>query len=425
MSISNYLDKEGNFFVPGTHLYHITSTPTDPNEAASKAYVDSVAGGGSGEVTNPMTANLDANSYDITNIVNTYTTSLYVDDLREKTTDHDIVVHDTINMTNNKIKNLDTPTHTKDATNKTYVDSQISNLNEEVVSNTSDIATNTSAIATNVTNIATNTANIATNTSAIATNQTNIATNTSAIATNTSNIATNTSAIATNASNITNNTNNIATNTSAIATNTSNIATNTSAIATNTSAIATNASNITNNTNNIATNTANIATNTANIATNTANIATKATINDLATNDTETWSSEKISNEIAGGGGGGPEFSYFSFTKNTNNQTAGFFSDSFIIMGWDGNDEIMIRQPTARPNVYATGLVNYGGSYQSSQSMILSTVSNDFYLSSGTGQVEFTISSNTDNTHPFYKIRFLVSTSTGTHYCYCTIEKYT
>lgn len=55
----------------------------------------------------------------------------------------------------------------------------------------------------------------------------------------------------------------------------------------------------------ISTNTSNITTNTSNIATNTSDIATKASISDATTSTSTTWSSTKIANEIAGGGGGG------------------------------------------------------------------------------------------------------------------------
>ena len=48
-----------------------------------------------------------------------------------------------------------------------------------------------------------------------------------------------------------------------------------------------------------------ISTNTNNIATNTSDIALKASISDGTTSTSTTWSSTKIANEIAGGGGGG------------------------------------------------------------------------------------------------------------------------
>ena len=149
-----------------------------------------------------------------------------------------------------------------------------------------------------------------------------------------------------------------------------------------------------------------------------------AMVDDDATSTSSTWSSTKISSEISGGGGGS-DVSFYSFTKNTNNSTAGFFSDSYVVIGWDGNDEIMIKQPTTRSNVYATGLVRYGGSHPSGQHMLLSTVNNDFYQNSGIGQIDFTISSDTDNTHPFYRVRFHISSSSGLNYCYAVVEKFT
>ncbi|MEC7769628.1 MAG: hypothetical protein VX798_00490, partial [Bacteroidota bacterium] len=102
-----------------------------------------------------------------------------------------------------------------------------------VAANASDIATNASDIGTNSTNIATNTSDIATNATNISTNTADIATNTTDIAANTADITTNTSDIATNASDIGTNATNIATNTSDIATNTADIATNATNISTN------------------------------------------------------------------------------------------------------------------------------------------------------------------------------------------------
>jgi hypothetical protein len=114
---------------------------------------------------------------------------------------------------------------------------------------------------------------------------------------------------------------------------------------------------------------------------------------------------------------------YVSFQKNTDNSAAGFYADSRIIIGWDGYDEIIMRQPLAVSGVYATGLLKDGGSYPSSQSMLLSTISNDFYQNSAKGQIEFTVSCDSDNTHPFYKVRFIISSSSGFDYCYATVEK--
>ena len=149
-----------------------------------------------------------------------------------------------------------------------------------------------------------------------------------------------------------------------------------------------------------------------------------ATIDDSSTSTSSTWSSSKVSAEISAGGGGA-DTSFYSFTKSTNNSSAGFFSDGYVVIGWDGYDEIMIRQPTARSGVYATGLFTYSGSYPSGQHMLLSTVNNDFYQNANTGQIEFTISADSDNTHPFYRVRFHISSSTGTDYCYAIVEKFT
>ena len=140
------------------------------------------------------------------------------------------------------------------------------------------------------------------------------------------------------------------------------------------------------------------------------------------TNDQELIT-KKYVDDNAGGGGVSTQ-SYFSFLKNVNNSASGFYNDGKIIVGWDGFDEIMIKLVNAKNNVYATGLVNYGGSYPSSQHMILSTTTNDFYQSSSIGQIEFTISCDDDNTFPFYKFRFHISGNSSLYYCYCIVDKF-
>ncbi len=113
------------------------------------------------------------------------------------------------------------------------------------------------------------------------------------------------------------------------------------------------------------------------------------------------------------------------FSRNVNNETAGFFADSYVIVGWNPtSNEIMIRQPTARANVSAMALVVYGGSFPSGQQMLLSTVSNDFYFQSSFGQILFTIGSESDNTHPFYRFHVTFSSSTGTSHVFALVEKF-
>jgi hypothetical protein len=113
------------------------------------------------------------------------------------------------------------------------------------------------------------------------------------------------------------------------------------------------------------------------------------------------------------------------FNRSVNNETAGFYADSYVIVGWNPtSNEIMIRQPTARPNVSAMGLVSYGGSWVSGQQMLLSTVSNDFWFNSSFGQVFFTIGSESDNTHPFYRFHVTLSSSSGTSHVFALAEKF-
>ncbi|MDF0708244.1 beta strand repeat-containing protein, partial [Flagellimonas okinawensis] len=106
------------------------------------------------------------------------------------------------------------------------------------------VAANASAITTNATNISDNASDIATNTAAISTNASNITSNTSNITANTNNIATNASDISDNVTDISTNTGNITTNATNISDNASDIATNTAAITTNATAISANATDI-------------------------------------------------------------------------------------------------------------------------------------------------------------------------------------
>ena len=125
------------------------------------------------------------------------------------------------------------------------------------------------------------------------------------------------------------------------------------------------------------------------------------------------------------GPSGAGNATYAKWTRSTDNETAGFFADAYVIIGWaPSSNEIMIRQPTARPGVYAMGLVTYGGSYPSNQAMILSITSNDFYYQPSLGQIDFTITSDTDHSHPFYKVR-VVFTGGGNTNIYAIVEKFT
>jgi hypothetical protein len=106
------------------------------------------------------------------------------------------------------------------------------------------------------------------------------------------------------------------------------------------------------------------------------------------------------------------------------NQT-GFYSDDYVVIGWDSSaNEIIIRQPTARPSVYAMGLTATSGTYMSGQNMLLSTVYDDFYFQSGTGQVDFTIISESNDLHPVYRVRVIFPSSAGTAKIAAIVEKF-
>jgi len=113
------------------------------------------------------------------------------------------------------------------------------------------------------------------------------------------------------------------------------------------------------------------------------------------------------------------------FARSVNNETAGFYADSYVIVGWNPtSNEIMIRQPTARANVSAMALVIYGGSYPSGQNVLLSTVSNDLWFNSSFGQIIFTVGSETDNTHPVYRFHVTLTSSSGTSHVFALVEKF-
>jgi hypothetical protein len=117
---------------------------------------------------------------------------------------------------------------------------------------------------------------------------------------------------------------------------------------------------------------------------------------------------------------------YTVFTRGTDSLLNGFYADSYIVLGWSNtSNELNIRQPTARANVYAVNGINNGGSFPSGASMILSTVNNDYFYQPSTGSITFTISSDGDGTHPFYSINVVLSGTGGSNYIYTTVQKFT
>jgi len=118
---------------------------------------------------------------------------------------------------------------------------------------------------------------------------------------------------------------------------------------------------------------------------------------------------------------------YIVFTRNAGSMTNGFYSDSYVVLGWDHTaNELNIKQPTARPNVYAVNGANNGGSFPSNSSMLLAaSVFNDYFYQPSTGSITFTISSDSDGTHPFYSVNMVLSGSLGTNHIYVTVQKFT
>jgi hypothetical protein len=117
---------------------------------------------------------------------------------------------------------------------------------------------------------------------------------------------------------------------------------------------------------------------------------------------------------------------YTVFTRGTGSLVNGFYADSYVVLGWDQTaNELNIRQPTARANVYAVNGINNGGSFPSGASMLLSTVNNDYYYQPSTGSITFTISSDSDGTHPFYSVNVVLSGTLGTNHIYTTVQKFT
>ena len=139
--------------------------------------------------------------------------------------------------------------------------------------------------------------------------------------------------------------------------------------------------------------------------------------------DTTTYSSNKIENLLTGSGQSFFSY-YYSFTRGTNNSITGFFSDDYVQIGWDGYDEIMLQQPTARSNVYAKTVSYSGGQFLNSSTMILSTNNTKFYRNSSTGHIEFWIQSDSDSTHPLYIVKLFLDSSSTADNIYFTIQKH-
>lgn len=119
----------------------------------------------------------------------------------------------------------------------------------------------------------------------------------------------------------------------------------------------------------------------------------------------------------------------YAFTKNTDTVTAGggngFYFDLWIQIGWDGNDELFLRQPTARSNVWANGLNKLNGGHTPSSNALLTTNWDDYYQRSGFGYVEFTISSDSDLTHPFYRVSVRIASSSGLDTVFAQVTRIT
>jgi hypothetical protein len=125
-------------------------------------------------------------------------------------------------------------------------------------------------------------------------------------------------------------------------------------------------------------------------------------------------------------GPAGGNAAYAKFTRSTNNATAGFYADSYVVIGWNSSsNELNIRQPTARASVYAVLGINNGGSFPSGQSMILTVTNDDYWYQPSTGSISFTISSDIDGTHPFYKVSVTMSGAGGANYIYTVVQIYT
>ena len=117
---------------------------------------------------------------------------------------------------------------------------------------------------------------------------------------------------------------------------------------------------------------------------------------------------------------------FHRWTRNTGSLSAGWFSDSHLIIGWDNtSNEITIRLAAAKTGFYAIVLINNGGSFPNGSSMILTTTNKDYYFQSGVGQIEFTVSSDNSATEPLYKVRVLMTGSGGTAMLYGVVTKFT
>jgi hypothetical protein len=115
------------------------------------------------------------------------------------------------------------------------------------------------------------------------------------------------------------------------------------------------------------------------------------------------------------------------FLKSTNNYV--WYSDEFIIMSWDGFDEVFVKHTGAAgipADVYATSHLHTNSvSFPSSNPMIVTTVDQDFLQRSSAFFSDFTIRSDSNATaFPYYKVHFEVSGSSGTTYCYWTVKRY-
>jgi len=121
-----------------------------------------------------------------------------------------------------------------------------------------------------------------------------------------------------------------------------------------------------------------------------------------------------------------PQQYYYSFKKNTNNLTNGFYIDDYIQLGWSGLDQLSIKQPfTSISNTYCLLLNNNSTAiFPSGTGMNLTTTYKVYYeTTSGTGFVHFIINQALDDTHPLYDILMTIPSS-STRLIKVVVKKY-
>ena len=123
----------------------------------------------------------------------------------------------------------------------------------------------------------------------------------------------------------------------------------------------------------------------------------------------------------AGSDGRGIDLTHRVFLKGA---ATVFYTDEYVELSWDGYDEVFIKQHTARSNVYATAIFKTGGTHPNNATMPLTTNAQDYFQSSSINTIHFAINSDSELSHPFYRVWVDIKSSSGLDPMFTSVERF-